>query len=212
MSLVSEALRKARAQQHRRELEAGQLPPAVAPPPAPRRGLPAGVLLVASLLSGAAGAGVVALLFLRPHGEPTAPRIGPQERPPAPEAFAEPPGTSGTLGLGGPPPKPEASRLASGPPVSNPGPTVTPTPTPVLEEPPHPAVPASAREFVVEANVGGTTLHLDFLVYGAGKSFARINGQDVAVGSVVAGHTVEAIGEDRVILRGPTGTVTLKVR
>lgn len=81
--------------------------------------------------------------------------------------------------------------------------SLAPTPLPKITAP---------QEFVLKAQLPDTVLTLDFLVYGGGKSFARINGQDVAVGEEVAGYTVEAIHEDRVVLRGPSGTVILKLR
>lgn len=68
MSLVSEALRKARAQQLRQAAEGGQLPPAVAPAPQRRRGLP--LLLLVSVFSGLAGAAGVAFLWSRWPGSP----------------------------------------------------------------------------------------------------------------------------------------------
>lgn len=212
MSLVSEALRKARAQQHRRELEAGQLPPVLPPPSSPRRSVPAAVLLAASILSGAAGAGVVALFVLSRNGKATTENPAPQPSPPRPAAEALPPRAYGSPKLSSPTPAPAAPSVVSESPAPKPAPTAVPSPTPAPTSPPSAPAPAAAREFVVEGKLGGAVLHLDFLVYGSKKSFARINGQDVVEGSVVEGYTVEAIQEDRVILRGAAGLVILKVR
>lgn len=210
MSLLSKALRKARAQQLRQAAEAGKLPPAVAPAPPRRRGLP--LLLLVSFFSGLAGAAVVAFLWSRwPGSAPTLP---------APSH----PATSATpfaVTTEAPPPAPtpvKPPRVSFQDHADVPAPVVTPPPAArdvpsFTQVAPTPSPKVMARqEFVLKAQLPETVLTLDFLVYGGAKSFARINGQDVMVGDEVAGFTVEAIQEDGVVLRGPTGTVVLKLR
>lgn len=210
MSLVSEALRKARAQQLRQAAEGGQLPPAVAPPPQRRRGLP--LLLLVSVFSGLAGAAGVAFLWSRwPGSFPVA-------------AVPSPPVPTVLPAVGGaetPQPAPTPAQALQSPRQAR-----EETPAPVISQPPaEPTPPTVARvaptpspkgpttqEFVLRAPLPDGVLNLDFLVYGSGKSFARINGQDVAVGDEVAGFTVEAIHEDRVVLHGASGIVILKLR
>ncbi len=210
MSLVSEALRKARAQQLRQAAEQGQLPPPVAPAPPRQRGLP--LLLLVSVFSGLGGAATVAFLWSRWLGSaPTLPA-------PAPPATAATPLAATTQQPAPlptpvqPSPGPVQPQAAVPPLLKTPAraegdvPSVTPVaPTPSPEA-------MAPKEFVLRAQLPEAELTLDFLVYGGAKSFARINGQDVMVGDLVAGFTVETIQEDRVVLRGPTGTVVLKLR
>lgn len=210
MSLVSEALRKARAQQLRQAAEQGQLPPAVAPAPPKPRGLP--LLLLASLLSGLAGAAAVVFLWSRwPGSAPVAPAPSPVAPQAAPLAAAkEAPAPLPT------PVQPPQTPVRARPEAPAPAaiqPPAEPAAHTLTQLPPTPAakLPVS-QEFVLQAQLPDMVLTLDFLVYGGAKSFARINGQDVAVGGEVAGYTVEAIHEDRVVLRGRAGTVVLKLR
>lgn len=211
MSLVSEALRKARAEHQRRALESGQLPPAIAPAPRARTPvLP--YLLLASFVAGSLGAALVLwVASSKPHG-PTLSKATPATRPttPPPPAAARsdlseithhPPRRPSP-----PPTVPAGPPAVASQPTPPPVPTLTaPTPTPL---PTHPR-PA---EFVLEARTSGVHLRLEYLVYGAGKAFARINGQEVTPGSTVEGFTVAQILEDRVILERRGETVVLKVR
>lgn len=70
----------------------------------------------------------------------------------------------------------------------------------------------ATREFVIDAELGYARLHLDYLVYKPSAPFARINGRDVIIGSVVDGFRVEEIGPDFVRLADPRGPLTLRVR
>lgn len=210
MSLVSEALRKARAQQLRQAAENGQLPPAVVPTPQPRRGWP--LLLLVSVFSGLAGAAAVAFLWSRWLG--SAPGFLPPSQPALPVAPLPAP-TEVPSFRPTPAPPPQLPRQAGGdsPAPELPPPPAAPTPPTVAQvAPPAPPKGPTTQEFVLEAHLPDGVLSLDFLVYGSGRAFARINGQDVAVGDEVAGFTVEAIHEDRVVLRGASGRVVLKLR
>lgn len=207
MSLVSEALRKARAERERRQVEAGSLPPALAPAPRPasHRLLP--YLLVASVLSGLAGAALVTLLA-RPRG-PT---------PPEPRA-AVVPNTRAEPVVAVPEPEvpanPEKAFLpspVSAAPASAPAAPREPSPAPEAVAPPPTPTPAETVELVLQGTVSGVEFTLEYLVYGTNRSFARINGQEVTPGDSVAGFAVDRILEDRVVLRRGTQTVVLKVR
>jgi hypothetical protein len=207
VSLISEALRRARAEQQRREIERGAAPPPLplAPPRPPSSPLP--WVLAASLLSALLAAAGVWLLLPRPpppgarprKPERSAARRCPAVRPLHPDRTLPAPGppvaASGKL--------PRAARGTGLP--------ATCYPRPATHGPPAATAPG-VQEFVVEGKVAGVTLHLDFLVYGASRSFASINGQEVRVGSTVEGFVVEEIREDRVLLRGQAESVVLKVR
>lgn len=210
MSLVSEALRKARAQQLRQAAEGGQLPPAVAPVPQRKRGL--SLLLVVSLLSGLAGASLVALFWPRPPVVPQPPAASPPLPSPQPAGVVNP---AVPLPTPAPLPNPVPARPLSPeerPLQASPAPTEPPLPGVPQPGPTPEAKPSPPQEFVVNAKLTGTVLTLDFLVYGPTRSFARINGQEVVEGSTVAGFVVEKILEDRVILRQGQETVVLKTR
>ncbi|MDD5563780.1 MAG: hypothetical protein PHQ91_08690 [Thermoanaerobaculaceae bacterium] len=92
--------------------------------------------------------------------------------------------------------------------------------TPSVERPARPpaveaAAPAApgggARSFGLDADVGYAKLHLDYIVYRSKDPFAGINGQQVVIGSIVQGFTVEEIGPDRIRLRDPRGEVVLQI-
>jgi hypothetical protein len=68
------------------------------------------------------------------------------------------------------------------------------------------------REFVLDADVGGSHLSLGYIVFRETDPFAEINGEEVHVGSQVAGLTVVSIEADRVTLRGLHRTVVLRTR
>lgn|GEM_PF-2449401 len=208
MSLISEALRKARAEQRRREIERGVAPAPLPALPPPRTGFPFFGVLAASLLSALVAAFAVWLLTRTEAPSPPQPEPAAGLVPNPPQAASAP----------SPPAKPK--HQTSGPsalPETRAPAQATPPPTPKNLQPPTPEgrrspSPPGPYELVVEGQVDGVTLHLDFLVYGAGRSFASINGQEVRPGSAVDGFVVEQILEDRVLLGGPKGKVVLKVR
>ncbi len=67
-------------------------------------------------------------------------------------------------------------------------------------------------EFVAEARIGETTLTLDYLVYRKANPFAQINGRDVRVGAVIEDFVVEAITSDSVVLTRGETRVVIRVR
>ncbi|MCX7894767.1 MAG: general secretion pathway protein GspB [Thermoanaerobaculum sp.] len=203
MSLITEALRKARAERQRQEALAGQLPPPVSPAPAAPTKVGAGVWFL-SLLSGVAGALLVLLFWPEktPPSPPHSPAPQSQMRVTVP---TQPP-------LPLPTATPRSLNAASRATPSLPSAVAHQQDQPSPSHPSPEATPPTEREFVVEARLGGTTLHLDYLVFGASRSFASINGQEVRVGDFVAGFSVVAIGEDRVVLQAGKQRVILKVR
>jgi len=61
------------------------------------------------------------------------------------------------------------------------------------------------RVFVMEAEIGGVTLSLGYIVARSSNPFAEINGTEVWIDSEIEGFVVEAIEADRVILRDDKG-------
>jgi hypothetical protein len=68
-----------------------------------------------------------------------------------------------------------------------------------------------ARIYVLDADLGTTTLSLGYIVAREQNPFAEINGRDVYLGSEIEGFTVEAIEADRVVLRNQDGELVLRV-
>jgi hypothetical protein len=71
--------------------------------------------------------------------------------------------------------------------------------------------PDGERVYVMEAEIGGVSLSLGYIVARSTNPFAEINGNDVYVGSEIDGFVVEAIEADRVILRDEKGPLVLRV-
>ena len=223
MSLINEALRKARqaAAEHDDQRSAGRAPQAY-PSRGPRKGTgPAAVALVAVLagLAGAAGvwwivgAGAVdsdpgggPALHQPATVESASTPIENQTQPePAPEALQPPaPTARSSEGI----PSPESG--APAPDVTNPevdaGPTAIPgtAATPVAKQ-------SGSRVFIMDADLGYTTLSLGYIVFRPVRPFAEINGVDIYEGSEIAGFKVEKIEVDRVVLRDSRGPLELRV-
>jgi len=71
--------------------------------------------------------------------------------------------------------------------------------------------PPGGRVFMLDAELGGTTLSLGYIVFRPVRPFAEINGVDVYEGSEIEGFTVERIEADRVVLRDADGPLELRV-
>ena len=82
-----------------------------------------------------------------------------------------------------------------------------PAPQPQIQ--PQPTL--AAGEFVGEAHIGDVTLILDYLVYRKENPFAQINGRDVRVGAVIEDYVVETITEESVVLSQGDTTIVLRV-
>ncbi len=259
MSLVSEALRKARAE----SLAGGGHPRGVVfrttvvlGARGPRIGL--GWLLGGAVLAAAAAGGALAWWLLPGRGGiPPAPRStsatategaarpsapaptprGADANPPGREspAVAAPPATAGTAAgraaTLGPASAPNDDAVAATAPAAE---TAKPARRPAdaerqslpvapAQEHPEPAhdatrqaaaaAAAGARErtFGLDADLGYAKLHLDYIVYRSKAPFAGINGQQVTIGTIIEGFTVEEIGPEDVRLRDAKGLVVLRV-
>ncbi len=221
MSLISDALRKARQEAAERAASDrdGLVPPVVLEAQG-RFGAGVVVGAVVAVAASLAGAGVVWLTLARP------PRTSVTADPATPTAVAA--ATPSQVGAAPPatvPPLPTTTAAAVAPvatammaatPVA-PVPTAdpfaldtgaAPSPTP----PPRPTATSGPRDFVAEADLGYATLRLDLVVFRADDPWAQVNGRDVRVGTHVDGFVVEAIERDRVLLRDQRGPLVLRVR
>ena len=93
-------------------------------------------------------------------------------------------------------------------------PVTHPPATPAAPRQPDPEPPTApaARSFVLDAELGYASLHLDYIVFRPGASFAGINDHEVVEGSIIDGFLVETIERDRVTLSDAAGHVILRVR
>ncbi len=242
MSLINDALRKARQEAAEREGGAGGLEgPVVAGYWKRRsrelRGLVLGVVL--GVGAAAVGAGAV-WWFLTARSTPDSVAVvaeGPLGTETGAEANGESlegsPADSDDVGAGAwNDPEP---RIA--PPSVIPNETVTSGAVPVTEEvsdgpTPERDLPSSGTgtktgprrsptsspggssgdNFVAEAVLDDATLVLDYLVYREDNPFAQINGRDVRVGGVVEGWVVREISENAVILERDDRRIELRVQ
>ena len=67
-------------------------------------------------------------------------------------------------------------------------------------------------EFVGQADIGEVTLTLDYLVFRKENPFAQINGRDVRVGAVIEDFVVEEINPNAVVLTRGDDTIVLRVQ
>jgi hypothetical protein len=225
MSLITEALRKARQEAADREGRLRGIPRGLAVPPTRWRAWRP-LALVILIAAGALGGAVVTWWLVGRH----VPSISAAGTSLAPVATSPAPTAP-------PSPQPSASERALGPPAAVAGRPEAAPRQPV--EPPAPASEARAaspggqnapeeaeaararraesadttsreRSFVVDADLGYAKLHLDYIVYRPGSPFAGINGEQVVIGTKIDGFQVEEIGADSVRLQGSRGTVILR--
>ncbi len=71
--------------------------------------------------------------------------------------------------------------------------------------------PDGERVYVLDADLGDVRLSLDFIVFRQVRPFAEINGFEVYEGSEIEGFTVEKIEADQVTLRDAAGPLVLRV-
>ncbi len=239
MSLVSEALRKARAESlaggaHQRGVVFRTT--VVLGPRGPRIRL--GWLLGAAVLAAAAAGGAVAWWLLPGRATPAtlpAPAAEPAARPASPSpvsatAGASPPAyespeavapapvlAHGALHATAPPPEPHPKQPTRPPATAEPQAAVAPAqglPLPAPEASMGVAAPVTAgareRAFGLDADLGYAKLHLDYIVYRSKDPFAGINGRQVMIGTIIEGFTVEEIGPDDVRLHDAKGPVVLR--
>jgi len=222
VSLISEALRKARAEAAAREGRSRGLPTAVlGGVHRPRRGAGAGLIALIAVAAAVGGAALAWWVF----GRSTPPADGARAAAAAPAAAARtatrPADGAHVVADAVPPPATAVSGPrsvgATGAPAAVPTTVGTGSPAGgTADRPPSPARPAEGgtreRSFVLTADLGYARLHLDFIVYKPSAPFGRVNGQDIVVGSIVDNFVVEEIGESFVRLRDGRGAVVLRVR
>ena len=231
MSLIHDALRKARREQEEEDAR-GVVYARGLTGRRRHHGLGTGILLGA-LLAAAAGAAVGIGLWLW-HGD------GSGAQRPAPDGAAVT-GVSSASGLGSAASQPEAAPAGTAA-VAAPAAAVPATPAPSsgsgpppdqrtagADQPPvataehrpsPPAERATPREtrgpggervFHIGADLGYASLVVDYIAFRHDDPFARINGVDVRVGSTVEGFTVEEITGTAVRLRDERGPLVLIV-
>lgn len=212
MSLVSEALRKARS---RADGGPGAVvpPSLVLPPRRYRSGIGIAPLLLVAIAAGLGGAAGVwwAVGRQRPAAAPLAPAATPTSVEPgaAPPTAGIPAPAAGAAaareGTASAPQAPpdEGAPAADATPASAPPPA---TPEPVFRG------ERRTHDVLIDADLGYAKLHLDYLIYRPGSPFGRVNGHDVIVGSIVEGFTVEEITADYIKVADRRNTVILRVR
>lgn len=230
MSLISEALRKARQETAEREArERGLETPVVAGYWKRGGRLGVGLVLGAAIALGAAGIGGALVWWaLADRSEPNGVERANERVQADLEAMDDLPNPSNGV------PEPDQSDLIV--------PTVTPAESKVVEHDVSPIIedialtkvevvesapdsvegvpvnvlspqpPLADGEFVGEAQVGEVTLTLDYLVFRKENPFAQINGRDVRVGAVVEDYVVEAITENSVVLTQGDTKIVLRVQ
>ncbi|MCU0234559.1 MAG: hypothetical protein MUE90_11100 [Thermoanaerobaculales bacterium] len=99
----------------------------------------------------------------------------------------------------------EARPEATGPPAAD---RAVPGPSGAGSGPPP---PSGGRVFILDAELGATTLSLGYIVFRPVRPFAEINGVEVYEGTEIEGFTVERIEADRVVLRDADGPLELRV-
>ena len=108
-------------------------------------------------------------------------------------------------------PLPSPQQAAPGSEAADPGAeTEEPTPIPRATAT-RVAATSGNRVFVMDADLGYTTLSLGYIVFRPVRPFAEINGVDIYEGSEIAGFKVEKIEIDRVVLRDDRGPLELRV-
>jgi hypothetical protein len=234
MSLVSEALRKARQEAAEREGRQRGIPRGLAVPPKRWRSGP-GLALALPIALAAAGVGAAITWWTLgdrpadetarvetpvPAGAAQPLHISPSSLPPA----VKPPGEAPAAPAGQAERHDRAMVLVGEAQTPADAAHVPPTPATVLAGVPNVSEPTarqrgkllepieSARErsFVIDADLGHAKLHLDYIVYRPGSPFAGINGQQVVIGTMIEGLQVDEIGPEFVRLHNDRGTVVLR--
>jgi len=214
MSLIGEALKRARLEAARREGEERGTAHSSLPAYLPARRRSRAGVLAATLVAGLLGAGAVYLL-LRTSSTPV-----PSTRPPllgeergglssdsGTESAATPPAVSPSPAPASTPPLQPAVKAAPPPPPPSTAAPAGPAPAPA-------AIPAppGARVYVRIAELGGTRLELDGIVASETDPVAMINRKLLGIGEGLDGWVVEKIEAKQVTLRGGRETVVLRLR
>ena len=216
MSLINEALRKARqaASEHESKQPAGPFQPARAYPS--RRSGRRGGLLTMAIIAVAAGVigAMAAWWILGNHERPSSEAINNQSK----LVEATPPASSAPGALS--PSDDQTEPVVLTEPTAAPAtPVVVPASEQNIAEHESPVAAAvepiigsnGERIFVMEAELGYASLSLGYIVARSSNAFAEINGTEVWIDSEIEGFVVEAIEADRVVLRDDKGPLILRV-
>jgi hypothetical protein len=235
MSLISEALRKARSEAAEREGRRRSIPRALALPPKKWKSGPGLVPVLLLVVVAALGGAAVAWWALARRAAPAVERpdaaarmASPHAKPALPAAVA-PAAQATPSAAPAPPPRTPATERGAGTAVAAPAAAGVSAAQSTVPPPPErnatmrdneaasrgsettPTEPSQReRSFTIDADLGYAKLHLDYIVYRPGSPFASVNGGQVMVGSVIDGFTVEEISQDSVRLRDRHGTVVLR--
>ena len=217
MSLVGDALRKARESGAPGRPPGAVVPGSLVLPPRRRRtGIGPVPLLLVALAAGLGGAaGVWWATRQRPSAQPA-----PTPAPPAAAPVAATPAPTEVPATAAVPPPAVAAQEG---PAAAPAAPVPALPAAVATtggaEPAPPVGDAGGQAggrrlhvALIDADLGYARLHLDYLVYRPGSPFGRVNGRDVVIGSQVDGFTVEEITADHIKLADRRNVVVLRVR
>ncbi|MFV2073000.1 MAG: hypothetical protein ACC742_10170 [Thermoanaerobaculales bacterium] len=238
MSLINDALRKARKAASERDAERPAIPfqgTRVRPPARSPDGVGATLMILIALAAATLGAGAAWWLFGRGDTSPVARDVivadaaMPAENPAAKNEEQPRPGASTPSAFSGAPdgspenpafPLPHRSAAETTEAASGAGAARMPRPATGTAGPDAdqsgsaveaPRKSHGERIFVIDADLGYATLSLGYIVFRPNNPFAEINDIDVHVGSEVAGFVVEAIEVDRVLLRDDRGPLILRV-
>lgn len=225
MSLIGEALKRARLEAARREGEERGTAHSTMPAYLPARRRSRATWIAATLLAALTGAAAVYLL-LRPAASTPPfsahpPLLGKEDGGPGDDSMVEPAAVPTRSTPPPATPSPAASPSLA-PPASAGSPQSTvkapsvpsPVPTAAPAAPAAAAVPstAGARVYVRVAELGGTRLELDGIVASETDPVAMINRKLLGIGEGLDGWVVEKIEAKQVTLRGGRETVVLKLR
>ena len=239
MSLISDALKKARQEAARQDSLRQSLPYAVGSTDAPDRSRSSAPLL-AGLAVGLLLAGGLAGLFyfVRPEPEakpeariaetappavvreepltPSAPPVAPQISEAVPETTAPAPVPAPIPEVRTPevaPPR-EVESVPQPQPETPPAPPVAAPPAPPVQETaPRTPAPQESRSYVGEVPVpGGGVLRLNGIAFSTESPVAVLDGKVVVPGEVVQGFTVVEIQQNQVKLEGHGETVFVSLK
>jgi hypothetical protein len=216
VSLINEALRKARqaASDHEAKQPVGPFQPARAYP-SRRSGRRGGWLAIALIAVAAGVVGTAAAWWILGDGE-TLSTEAIESRSQAGEAtspvsLAETSLTRSAVEAS-PPIAPVPTAAAAPPLVAPASEQMMVEPGSSAPVPKRPTIgPNGERIYVMEAELGGVSLSLGYIVARTKNPFAEINGREVWLDSEIEGFVVEAIEADRVILRDDKGLLILRV-
>ncbi len=213
MSLINEALRKARKEAGAKE--DGRLRINTSAHGSARSGVGTALVLGAFIAAIAAVGGAGAVWWLladqQPQKDLIANTINGDETGLAEASGKTPlPGDKGETDNAG-----TSDSVKQPPGIANESPTASPqlAITGPVDPPPNPTPPATdKRDFLAEADLGTAQLSLDYIVYRTNDPYAEINGIEVHVGHHIEGFVVEEITSDLVRLSDENGPLILRAQ